>query len=593
MSEAGAQTRSVSALCEYPASRSSSALEIMAVFPAFPSTTVDMLQAMDDRFVFVRELLERAAAYLSVPLPTVIRQMERPLVERSSIPDHLTDVDALVGKSVDLTVLLAIYQVYQWTYGVAVVPASVGGDSVGLLASMAATGALSLEDALGVLAVWHRAAQKACRGRQLARLEIRGCAVRDAGEIIDQVAGAEIFRIPSEHRVSVVGERAGLQEIATTVAAHQGDATTSLQAGPRILPFHSALCVESVHHASEVLADIEINDPETDIVSTVERSRCLRTAEDVRSELLDLVYRPVDWRCVMESLTESGCEPLVIGRSERGCCLAGRSKTGSARYLATLDDIRDDKAALLRSRRLTDVYDRRRFRSALADRIMQSGGQVFLFDGYSGAGKTTLLSGVAEEMRRAGRPTLVIHCGDFICGATHDEIEAEHIRGRGRGRLYYPRGALHRYAGFRRLIRAMRTSRRTGKPLPLRLGGLWGPEHRDNSKTTSYVVHPETVLLLEGNVFMGAEVRGLVDAAYFIEADVVTCDDVDRVLTRTRGRRQKKLGAQLAAQYRNSVMWFRRPFVEEHRRRKLALFDYFVEFGQERVVVVGLDRGLD
>ncbi|MFH1532589.1 MAG: hypothetical protein ABIK09_17835, partial [Pseudomonadota bacterium] len=209
---------------------------------------------------------------------------------------------------------------------------------------------------------------------------------------------------------------------------------------------------------------------------------------------------------------------------------------------------------------------------------------------YSGAGKTTLLSEVAEELRGVGRPVLVVHCGDFLSGGVYDEIEAEHLRGHGRIRVHYSQCALHRYDGFRRLIHALRTAQRTGREVTVRLDGLWDPAHRDNSKTVLHVVHPETVLLLEGNVFLSAEVRDLVDAAWFVEADVVGGDDLDRVLARTR-RRQGRLGRQGAARYRNNLVWFRRPFVEEHRRRNLALFDSFIEIGEDQVSVVDLGGG--
>ncbi|MFH1532232.1 MAG: hypothetical protein ABIK09_16015 [Pseudomonadota bacterium] len=234
-----------------------------------------------------------------------------------------------------------------------------------------------------------------------------------------------------------------------------------------------------------------------------------------------------------------------------------------------------------------EICNRRSFVSALAADLLESGGRVFLFDGYSGAGKTTLLSEVAEELRGVGRTALVVHCGDFLVGTAYDEIEAEHLRGRGRVPVHYSQGALHRYDGFRRLIHALRKAQRTGREVTLRLDGLWDLEHRDNSKTVLHVVHPETVLLLEGNVFLSAEVRDLVDAAWFVEADVVGGDDLDRVLARTR-RRQ---GRQAAARYRNNLVWFRRPFVEEHRRRNLALFDSFLEIGEDQVSVVDLGGG--
>ncbi|MFH1532231.1 MAG: hypothetical protein ABIK09_16010 [Pseudomonadota bacterium] len=253
----------------------------MAIFPAFPLTSVEMLRSMYDRFVFVRDLLERTGACLSIPLSSVIKQMERSSVERSSIPGHMGEADWIRGKGVDLAVMLAIYRVFQWIYGTAAVPVLVGGDSVGLLVGMAATRALSLEDALGVLAVWHRIASEASQGRRLVRLESRGCPVREVEGTVEEVDGAEIFRIRSDDEVSVVGDPESLNEIAMRIRSRRRDATTRLLDRTRLLPFHSALCKESMRDAEEALAAMDVMAPESDIISTSVPLHRLRTAGDV------------------------------------------------------------------------------------------------------------------------------------------------------------------------------------------------------------------------------------------------------------------------------------------------------------------------
>ena len=209
------------------------------------------------------------------------------------------------------------------TRGERLTPAFVAGHSVGEYAALVAAGALSIEDALRLVAV---------RGALMADAGVPGGMAAVIGLDRETVAGAVASRDAGDDLV-VANDNAPGQVVISGTEAALAAATQPLQAAGarRVIrlrvsgPFHSPLMSGVGKELEDSLAAATWHDADPPIISNVTAGP-LRAAEEIRASLARQVHSPVEWVASLQFMLDSGVDTFVE-------CGPGGSLTAMARRL--------------------------------------------------------------------------------------------------------------------------------------------------------------------------------------------------------------------------------------------------------------------
>jgi [acyl-carrier-protein] S-malonyltransferase len=195
------------------------------------------------------------------------------------------------------------------------------GHSLGEIAALAASGALSDEDGLRLVALRGRVMEEAAAAARPGGMLAVG-APRERIAPLAERLGLALANDNGPHQVVLAGDVEALEE-ATRIAREEG-----LRA--KLLPvagaFHSPAMRSAVPEFEAELARVELRPPRIEVLSCVTAA----PAEDPRGLLAAALTRPVRWRETLLALRERGAERFV----ETG---PGRVLTGLVRR--TLGDV--------------------------------------------------------------------------------------------------------------------------------------------------------------------------------------------------------------------------------------------------------------
>lgn len=183
-------------------------------------------------------------------------------------------------------------------------PDVVAGHSLGEYAAAYAAGSLKLEDGVRLVAERDRLMNEAAEESPGEMAALLGVGAREVVEAVEAEGGVVVaanFNTPRQTVIS--GEPEAVEAVAGRVSGK------SRKLGV-VGAFHSPLMAEAAAGMEYLLAGIELEDPETAMVSGMDGG-VLATAEDVRTALRRQMLAPVRWVAVIGRFADLGVQEIV------------------------------------------------------------------------------------------------------------------------------------------------------------------------------------------------------------------------------------------------------------------------------------------
>ena len=312
-------------------------MSLAFVFPGQGSQAVGMGKGLAETFAAARAVFDEVDAALDDKLSTVM--WEGP-AERVTLTENAQP--ALVAVS------LAAMRVLETEAGVDLKRDAqfVAGHSVGEYAALAATGALSLADAVRLVRIRGRAMQQAVPVGVGAMAALLGVDFEQAAAIAAEAAQGEIVQAANDNgggQVVVSGHKAAVER-AVEVAKARGVRRAMML--PVSGPFHSALMQPAADVMADALSKVAIKPPSVPLVSNVLAQPVTDPAQIVRG-LIDQVTGTVRWRESIIFMANAGVTTFYeVGAGQVLSGLVKRIAEGATGIaVGTPEDVASFKAA--------------------------------------------------------------------------------------------------------------------------------------------------------------------------------------------------------------------------------------------------------
>ena len=280
------------------------------VFPGQGSQSVGMLSVLADSHSIVRETFEEASEELALNLWDLTQEGSDSELNKTE-----NTQPAMLASGI------AVYRV--WTQQGGPRPAAMAGHSLGEYTALTAAGALSLADAVKLVAARGRFMQQAVPAGIGAMAAVLGleddqviavCEAAAAG----QVAQAVNFNSPGQ--VVIAGDLAAIEraiELATDAGAKRAVML------PVSVPSHCELMKPAAEQLESVLEELDIQMPSIEVIHNVDVSVSL-TPDDIRQKLVQQLYQPVRWVETVQAMVSQGVSSVV--EAGPGKVLAGLNR---------------------------------------------------------------------------------------------------------------------------------------------------------------------------------------------------------------------------------------------------------------------------
>ncbi len=272
-------------------------MSLAIVFPGQGSQSVGMLKAFYDDYAIAKEAFAQAENVLGYDLWKIISEGEANELNRTEVTQPAM-----------LTVGYISWKIWQENNGKT--PEFMAGHSLGEYTALVCAGALSFEDAVGLVADRGKLMQAAVAEGEGAMAAILGleddrviAACQDAaqGEVVEAVN----FNSPGQ--VVIAGQKTAVQR-AIDVLKETG-AKRALML-PVSVPSHCQLMLEAAGHLGEKLDAIQFSEPGIPVLHNVDVSTHM-DADEIRQVLKKQLYNPVRWVETIQTMTNQGVDTIV------------------------------------------------------------------------------------------------------------------------------------------------------------------------------------------------------------------------------------------------------------------------------------------
>lgn len=204
------------------------------------------------------------------------------------------------------------------------VPAMVAGNSMGLYAALYATGVVSFDDGLLLLIKASEFIKKETEGRNMGMAAIVGLELNDVKAIVNKTdSKISIANKNGKYSFLISGEKNSI-ELALGLAKKEGALFTSTVLVNS--PYHSDFLKKAAFNFGNYIdQNITLKDLTYSIVSSVDQQE-LKSAAQIRDELVKNIYKPINWYASMVKMINAGTNCFVE-------CGAGNSLTKLARFI--------------------------------------------------------------------------------------------------------------------------------------------------------------------------------------------------------------------------------------------------------------------
>lgn len=553
------------------------------IVPATCSFAGGLGKLLVDRHPVVRRLVGDAAEYLEItpdellaPLDDGHRDARLLSAGRDERWLHYVRV-----AQVSLPLIQGLWIVLQESYGFRTPPAVLIGNSRGLFGALLLAGAIDLIDALALFTT--RAEITSERWDDSLRvLHAETEAFEELGARLSDIdGGAAVFHVRRSagggRLVSFVGSTG---EIVRTVRELEDllvPGTRNILSPLLPVPFHTPLMGDcAARYGRSGILD-RIGAPRIPVLGGAP-SALLTSSKELRAEVVESLVSIVRWDRTIDAVRAMALDHCVLlPKHERGSQAArARQYPLCIHPVGDVQTVRAFKRVLLdSSQRVAEV--RTAARASWAVRCFTGPDRaVVLLDGYSGAGKSHLLEAMARELTDAGRPCVTIHGGDFLRRDVADPVKHALLASRGEARFELDGAKLTDYGKLTAFLDAARSIRRGSRPPgTVVLRRLYYDKSPTGFFDREIHLDRTTVVLIEGNVLLSAELAPWIDTSVLVVTDRFADVDIERVIQRARSR--DRSSGDETARYRDAVLHYRRPLVDRHVEQTIGLFDFVLD----------------
>ena len=312
-------------------------MAVAFVFPGQGSQAVGMGKALAETFASARAVFAEVDATLGDKLSAIM--WDGP-AEKVTLTENAQP--ALVAVS------LATMRVLETEAGVDLKREAkfVAGHSVGEYSALAATGALSLADAVRLVRIRGRAMQQAVPVGVGAMAALIGVDFAQAAAIAAEAAQGEVVQAANDNgggQVVVSGHKAAVER---TVEIAKGKGVRRAMMLPVSGPFHSALMQPAADVMADALAKVSITPPSVPLVANVLATPTTDPAQIVQG-LVAQVTGTVRWRESIAFMADAGVTTFYeVGSGKVLSGLVKRIAEGASGVsIGTPDDVAAFKAA--------------------------------------------------------------------------------------------------------------------------------------------------------------------------------------------------------------------------------------------------------
>jgi [acyl-carrier-protein] S-malonyltransferase len=283
--------------------------KLAIVFPGQGSQSVGMLAGLAEAHGMVRETFEEGSAAIGVDLWAMSQEGPKEVLDQTE-----NTQPALLCAGV------AVWRVLQ---GEGFVPAVMAGHSLGEYTALVAAGALSLADAVRLVATRGRLMQEAVPAGTGAMAAILGlddaqvlavCQEAEQGEVVSAVN----FNSPGQ--VVIAGHAAAVERAAGL--ARSAGAKRALMLDVSV-PSHCALMRPAAERLAGVLEDQPVAMPAVPVLHNVSVQEAADPAA-IRRLLVEQLYSPVRWVETVQAMAARGVDTVI--EAGPGKVLAGLIK---------------------------------------------------------------------------------------------------------------------------------------------------------------------------------------------------------------------------------------------------------------------------
>lgn len=274
---------------------------IAFVFPGQGSQYVGMGKALCEASLAAQRIFQQADEVLGFSLSRLC--FEGP---EDELRDTINAQPAIL--TVSVACLAALRERWE-AVGRAVAPIAVAGHSLGEFTALVAAGTLDFSDALRLVRERGRLMKESGESQPGGMAAIVGLDRGTLDEICVEASQVGIIVVANsnspEQRV-ISGELPAIEH-AVELARSRGGKAFVL---PISIASHSPLMQKAAVLFAELLANIQMRDPEIPIVANI-TGQILTSAEEIRRELHDHLLRPVEWSRSVGEMIENGVDTFL------------------------------------------------------------------------------------------------------------------------------------------------------------------------------------------------------------------------------------------------------------------------------------------
>ena len=289
------------------------------VFPGQGSQSLGMLSDLRSNFSVVNEIFQEASDAINVDLWKIVNEDQELL--------NLTE-------NTQPVMLAAGYATYKVLAGeVNLTPISIAGHSLGEYTALVASGSLSFFDAAQLVrkrAELMQAAVPSGSGSMAAILGLDDAKIIEICSIANKLGVVEAVNFNSPGQVVIAGEK---QAVANACELMKEAGAKRALVLPVSVPSHCSLMKDAAMEYKYSVDSINFQIGDKKVLHNVDADYS-NNIDEIKSKLVEQLYKPVLWTSTVQKMKESGVEKLI--EAGPGKVLAGltrridKSLSGSA-----------------------------------------------------------------------------------------------------------------------------------------------------------------------------------------------------------------------------------------------------------------------
>jgi len=264
------------------------------VFPGQGSQSVGMLAELAESHSQVNEVFSEASDALGYDLWDVVQNDSEGKLNQTDITQP-----AMLASGI------AVYRVLSAQKEVA--PAFMAGHSLGEYTALVASGAMSLQQGVSLVALRGQLMQSAVPAGEGAMAAVLGLEDAQVVAVCEQVDGVvEAVNFNSPGQVVIAGNKAAVNtamELATEAGASR------VVPLPVSVPSHCSLMKPAADQLAEKLKEMDMVMPSVPVLHNVNFSQA-QSPEDIKALLVQQLYRPVQWVQTVNAMKSQGVDSL-------------------------------------------------------------------------------------------------------------------------------------------------------------------------------------------------------------------------------------------------------------------------------------------